>query len=140
MSFASAAQMRADLAARKVSARELAQAAIDRIEALDGPLNAVVVRDFDRGLAQADDADAALGRGENRPLLGVPITVKEAFDVVGLPTTWGQPGVKGTASRDATAVARLKAAGAVVLGKTNVALMLQDWQSDNPAYGRANNP
>jgi amidase len=140
MSYASAAQMRTDLAARKVSARELAQAAIDRIEALDGPLNAVVVRDFERALTAADAADDALARGEDRPLLGVPITVKEAFDVAELPTTWGLPGVTGTASRDATAVARLKRAGAVVVGKTNIALMLQDWQSDNPAYGRANNP
>ncbi len=131
----------AALAAGEVSAVELCDAAISRIEALDGPINAVVVRDFDRAMDAARVADAALARGERRPLLGVPMTVKEAFNVAGLPTTWGIEAAKGwIAPRDATGVERLKAAGAVILGKTNVPPMLADWQTDNPVYGRTNNP
>jgi amidase len=129
------------LAAREVSAVELADAAISRIEAFDGPINAVVVRDFDRARDAARRADEALARGERRPLLGVPMTVKEAFNVAGLPTTWGLEAAKGwIAPRDATGVARLKAAGAIILGKTNVPPMLADWQTDNRVYGRTNNP
>ena len=131
----------AALAAGEVSAAELCDAAIARIEALDGPINAVVVRDFGRAMDAAKAADAALARGERRPLLGVPMTVKEAFNVAGLPTTWGMEAARGwIAPRDATGVERLKAAGAVILGKTNVPPMLADWQTDNPVYGRTNNP
>lgn len=130
-----------DLADRKVSALELAQAAIARIEARDGAVNAVVVRDFDRALKAAKEADAALTRGERAPLLGLPMTVKEANHVAGLPTTWGMEHWKAwRAPADAVGVARLKAAGAVILGKTNVPPMLADWQSDNPVYGRTLNP
>src|SRR5262249_523968 len=73
------------LSYRQISARELLDAAIKRIEALDPKINAVIVRDFDRARAAAD---AALTRGERRPLLGLPMTVKEQFNVAGLPTTW----------------------------------------------------
>jgi len=76
---------------RQISSRELVDDAIARIETLDPKINAVVVRDFDRARAAADDADAALTRGERRPLLGLPMTVKEQFTVAGLPTTWGYP-------------------------------------------------
>ncbi len=129
------------LAARQVSALELTDAAIARIETRDAAINAVVVRDFDRAREQARAADAALARGERRPLLGVPMTVKESNNVEGLPTTWGSPAFSGwTAPADAVAVARLKAAGAVILGKTNVPPFLADWQSNNPVYGRTRNP
>ena len=129
------------LAERKVSARELFEAAVDRIERLDPAINAVVVRDFERARAAAGAADEALARGERRPLLGVPMTVKEAFNVAGLPTSWGLAEMKAwIAPTDSTIVARLKAAGAVILGKTNVALNLADWQSANPVYGRTVNP
>src|ERR1700704_207011 len=128
--YRGARELAAALAAKQVSAVELTNQAIARIEALDGKLNAVVVRDFERARAAAADADAALARGERKPLLGVPMTVKEAFNVAGLPTTWGIPAAKGRlVSEDAVTVARLKAAGAVVVGKTNVPLMLSDWQS-----------
>ena len=131
----------AALARGQVSALELADAAIARIEALDGEINAVVVRDFERGRAAARDADAALARGERRPLLGVPMTVKEAHHTVGMPTTWGLAPFAGwTAETDGVGVARLKAAGAVILGKTNVPPNLGDWQSNNPVYGRTRNP
>jgi amidase len=129
------------LQARQVSAVELLDHAIARIEAYDGKLNAVVVRDFERARAAAAEADKALARGERRPLLGVPMTVKEAFNVAGLPTTRGIPGTERIpVGDDAVAVARLKAAGAVVLGKTNVPLMLADMQSYNSIYGTTNNP
>jgi amidase len=104
-------------------------------------LNAVCVPDFDRALAAAGKADAARTRGEARPLLGVPMTVKESFHVAGLPTTWGIPEFKDfIADTDALAVARVKAAGAVVLGKTNVPLGLGDLQSYNAIYGTTRNP
>ena len=129
------------LADRQVSSRELVDSAISRIEALDPKINAVVVRDFDRARAAADAADAALAKGERRALLGVPMTVKEQYAVAGLPTTWGDPKNKDRkADADALVVQRLKAAGAVILGKTNVPLNLSDWQSFNEVYGTTNNP
>ena len=141
MHYRSVRELAAALAARKVSSAELVDLAIARIEARDGKLNAVVVRDFDRAKAAAVEADKALARGEKRPLLGVPMTVKESFNVAGLATTWGIPAGKGFQPReDALAVQRLKAAGAVVLGKTNVPLVLGDFQSYNDIYGQTNNP
>jgi amidase len=138
---AGAGEMADALAARRVSAVELFEAAVARIEAVDGPINAVVVRDFDRAHDAAKAADAALARGERAPLLGVPVTVKEAFNVAGLPTTWGlEPFKDWIADEDAVVVTRLKAAGAVIVGKTNVPPNLADWQSANPIYGRTNNP
>ena len=141
LDWASAGELAAALARREVSAVELFDAMVRRIEARDGPVNAVVVRDFDRGLKAAQAADAALGRGERAPLLGVPMTVKEGHNVAGLPTTWGFESARGfVADADALGVARLKAAGAVILGKTNVPVALADWQSVNPIYGRTRNP
>jgi len=129
------------LADRQVSSRELVDSAISRIQALDPKINAVVVRDFDRARAAADAADAALANGERRALLGVPMTVKEQYAVAGLPTTWGDPKNKDRKVEvDALVVQRLKAAGAVILGKTNVPLNLSDWQSFNEVYGTTNNP
>jgi amidase len=129
------------LAGRQISARELLDAAIARIEALDEKINAVVVRDFDRARAAADAADVALGRGERLPLLGLPMTVKEQFSIAGLPTTWGYPKFRDWQPQvDAVVVQRLKAAGAIILGKTNVPINLADWQSYNDVYGTTNNP
>jgi len=131
----------AAIARGETNARGECDAAIARIEALDGPINAVVVRDFERARAAADEADSALARGERGPLLGVPMTVKEAFDVAGLPTSWGFEEHRGhIATEDAVAVRRLKQAGAIVLGKTNVPVGLADHQSVNPIYGRTSNP
>jgi len=126
---------------RQVSAVELLEQAIARIAAHDAEINAVVVRDFERARAAASAADESLARGERRPLLGLPMTVKESFNVAGLPTTWGMPAFKDwRPSQDAIAVARLKAAGAVILGKTNIPLAISDWQSFNEVYGTTNNP
>jgi amidase len=129
------------LATREISAVELASVAIEHIERLDPPINAVVVRDFERALEAARSADEALARGERRPLLGLTMTVKEAHNVAGLPTTWGSEAFKDwIAPADSVGVARLKAAGAIILGKTNVPPFLSDWQSANPVYGRTNHP
>lgn len=115
------------------------EAAIARIEAHDGPINAVVVRDFKRAREAAKAIDA--GPKDARPLLGVPMTVKESFDVAGLPTTFGFEEHRAhMPATDAIAVQRLKRAGAVILGKTNVPVSLADLQSHNPVYGRANHP
>lgn len=139
--YRSARQLVAGLAERKLSSVELVDQAIALIEAHDGKLNAVVVRDFERAHSAAAAADAAIARGERRPLLGLPITVKEAFNVAGLSTTWGIPAFKGwQPMQDALAVTRLKAAGAVILGKTNIPLAIGDWQSFNDVYGTTNNP
>jgi amidase len=139
--YATAGDMLRMLAERQVSARELVDSAIGRIEALDAKINAVVVRDFDRARAAADVADAALGRGEKRPLLGLPMTVKEQYSVVGLPTTWGFKRFRDwRPDFDSLTVQRLKAAGAIILGKTNVPEGLADWQSYNDIYGTTNNP
>ncbi|HEV3113488.1 MAG TPA: amidase family protein, partial [Candidatus Binataceae bacterium] len=120
---------------------ELADHTIARIEALDQRLNAVVVRDFERAREAAKAADGALSRGERQPLLGIPITVKEAFNVAGLPTTYGVPRFKDFVPKvDAALVSRVKRGGAVVLGKTNVPLLLGDLQSYNDVYGTTNNP
>src|SRR5262245_59040994 len=139
--YRTAGELVADLANRRVSSVELLDQSIARIEALDKSINAVVVRDFDRARQAAIAADQALARGERRPLLGLPMTVKEAYNVAGLPTTWGIPAFKDwRPPEDAVVVERLKAAGAVIMGKTNVPVSLSDWQSTNPIYGTTNNP
>ena len=141
MDYATTRELVAALQAGKTSAAGLLERSIARIEGFDPALNAVVVRDFERARVAAREADAALAHGDRRPLLGVPVTVKEAFDVEGLPTTWGIPGTgQPPAAEDAVLVRRLKAAGAIVIGKTNVAMQLADWQSSNPVYGTTNNP
>jgi amidase len=140
-SFKTAVEISAALAAKQVSAVELAEDAIGRIERHDAKINAVCLRDFDRALSAARAADAALARGEQKPLLGIPMTVKESYNIAGLPTTWGIPEQKNfMPTEDALSIARVKDAGAVILGKTNVPLALADWQSYNDIYGTTNNP
>ena len=140
-SFATATELSEALAAEKVSAVELAQDAIARIERHDGKINAICVRDFERGLEAARAADTARARGDTRPLLGIPLTVKESYNVAGLPTTWGFPPQKDfIPPEDALSISRVKAAGGVIIGKTNVPVGLADWQSYNEIYGTTNNP
>jgi amidase len=137
----SATQQSEALRNRSISAVELLDCSIKRIETVDQRLNAVVVRDFERARAAAVQADELLKVRDARPLLGVPVTVKESFNVVGLPTTWGFPQAKGfVPAQDAAAVQRLKAAGAIVIGKTNIPTGISDWQSFNAVYGTTNNP
>ncbi|OLZ45901.1 amidase [Amycolatopsis keratiniphila] len=139
--FQSAEELATALRAGEVTSAELTEEAIARIEREDKAINAICVPDFDRARAAARDADQARARGEDRPLLGIPVTVKESFNMAGLPTTWGMPQHQGfVPAEDAVQVSRLKAAGAVVLGKTNVPLGLQDIQTFNEFYGTTNNP
>jgi amidase len=136
-----ALEIAAAIRAGTTTARAETDAAIERIERLDGAINAVVVRDFYRARSTADDADARLANGDTAPLLGVPMTVKEAFDVTGLPTHWGfRHHANNVATSDALAVQKLKAAGAIILGKTNVPKALGDWQSVNSIHGVTNHP
>jgi amidase len=135
--FASATGLLAQLRLGKISSSELTELYIRRIEKHDAKLNAVVVRDFGRAREQARAAD----QGAGGLLRGLPITLKESINVAGLGTCCGVPDWKGFVSQhDAPAWTRLKAAGAVLMGKTNVPPMLADWQSTNPVYGRSNNP
>lgn len=139
--FCQAGELVAALQARQICATELLEHTIARIEALDQRFNAVVVRDFDRARDAAKAADAALARDVCKPLLGIPITVKEAFNIAGLPTSWGYPQFWDfVPEEDALIVSRLKEAGAVVVGKTNLPVGLGDFQSYNEIYGTTNNP
>jgi len=139
LSFQSATSLVSRLRAGEMSARELLDHYIARVERLDPRINAVVVRDFDRARDRARALDA--GGDRSAPLFGVPMTVKESFDVAGLPSTRGH--VEALAHRAGTSslpIRRLEAAGAVVFGKTNVPVDLADWQSYNPVYGSTSNP
>lgn len=130
----------AAIRAGQISVAEAVDAAIVRIEKLDASINALAVPNFEAAYAAARALDAA-GPGPDQPLFGVPMTIKESFDVAGLPTTFGHLAYKDMpAPSDAALVQRLKAAGAVIIGKTNVPADLTDWQSFNPVYGRTANP
>jgi amidase len=137
--FSTATQLAEAIARREVGCLEALEMALARVESSDRTLNAIVVRDFERARQRARALDAApIAPG---PLRGVPMTVKESFDVAGLPTTYGLTEyADAIAARSALAVTRLEAAGAVVFGKTNVPRSLLDWQSFNAIYGVTNNP
>ncbi|QIQ85782.1 amidase family protein [Erythrobacter sp.] len=128
----------------RLSVAEAVDAAIVRIEHLDAEVNALAVPDFERAFETAKAMDREgppKDGGENQPLFGVPMTVKESFDVAGLQSCWGHERLTDyVPARDAELVRRLKAAGAVIIGKTNVPTDLTDWQSFNPVYGRTTNP
>jgi amidase len=134
--FRTATEVAADLRRGTLSARELTEQLFARIDACD--VNAVVATRRDFALEAASKADATSGG----PLHGVPMTVKDAFAVTGLPTTWGEPAfADAVADRDAVVVERLQDAGAIVVGKSNVHHMLADFgQTANPVYGRTVNP
>jgi len=103
------------LRAGGVTSVDLTDEAITRMERDDRAINAICVPDFDRARAAARDADRARARGEDRPLLGIPVTVKESYNVAGLPTTWGMPLHRDyVPAEDAVQVSRLKAAGGPV--------------------------
>jgi amidase len=125
--------------AREIGCLELLDHYIARVERLDPRLNAVVVRDFDRARDRARQLDQRTDR--SAPLFGVPMTIKESYNVAGLRTTWGVLAQKDyVAPANALAVDRLLDAGVVLFGKTNVPVMLADYQSFNPIYGTTNNP
>jgi fatty acid amide hydrolase len=137
-----ASRLAREIADGRLSAREAVRAHVDRIEEVNQHLNAVVFRRFDEALAEAAAADERQARGGPRgPLHGVPITVKDSIFVAGTPSTAGLPSRSShRAEADSPLVARLRRAGVIVLGKTNVSEMLLYIESDNPLYGRANNP
>ncbi|MGH2532847.1 MAG: amidase [Thermomicrobiales bacterium] len=139
--FATATEMLRALRARDASAVELLDLHLERIDRINPALNAVVARDDEAARAAAKEADAARARGEDAPLLGLPLTVKDCIYVRGLPTTGGLPERAGSINdEDSRLAARVRAAGAVFMGTTNVPPNASDWQSDNPVYGRTNNP
>jgi amidase len=127
---------------RQLTAVEALEAHLERIEQRNGTLNAVVSLDARRARKLAEAADAALRRGEVRgPLHGVPMTLKDAHDVAGLRTTVGTAPLDRIADEDGTVAARLRAAGAILIGHTNVAAWLGDpLQTANPVFGRTCNP
>ena len=140
--FASAVQLARLVKAKTIGCAELLAHYFERVDRHNPALNAIVVQIREQAMARAHAADQALARGEDwGPLHGVPMTVKESYDVSGTPTTWGLPNLKNNiAAKDALAITRLQRAGAVVFGKTNVPLMLSDFQSYNDIYGTTNNP
>lgn len=142
IAFASARALAAMVREKKIGAVELLDFYLDRVARLNPRINAVIVQRADEARREAAACDAMTAKGQSRgPLHGVPMTVKESFDVAGTPSTWGLLAQKDNiAKEDALSVARLKAAGAVVFGKTNVPVWLADWQSFNPIYGTTSNP
>ena len=138
----SAKEQAAAVRQRAISASELLEAHFQQIDRLNPDINAVIWQDREGAKATAWDMDNETAKGQFRgPLHGVPVTVKESFDLTGAPTTWGNPEHKGNiATSDSDAVARLRSAGAIVFGKTNVPLNLVEWQSFNEVYGTTNNP
>jgi amidase len=142
VAFMSASALAAAIHAREVSSEEVVGVYLDRIETVNPALNAVVQLAADSARKQARAADAALKAGQPAgPLHGVPVTIKDQFDVAGLISTGGTRGRAAfVPERDATAVERLRAAGAIVLGKTNVPELSIAFETDNLIYGRTNNP
>ena len=140
--FASATRLAGEIRDRRIGCLELLDFFVARAERHNPALNAVVAWQVDRARERARAADAALGRGEIwGPLHGVPMTVKESFNVVGLPSTWGNPPWRNNVpAENAVLIDRLLSAGAVIYGKTNVPFMLQDAQSYNEVYGTTDNP
>lgn len=142
MHYWAATRLAQAIANRDISAVEALDLCLARIDRFDGNLNAVCNRVDERARDRARAADQALARGEHwGPLHGVPMTVKEGYDLVGAPTTWGYPEYsENYPATDSSGVQRLEQAGAVVFGKTNVPTALMNWQSENPIYGRTVNP
>jgi Asp-tRNA(Asn)/Glu-tRNA(Gln) amidotransferase A subunit family amidase len=138
----SATEIVRSIACGEASAVDVVRAHLDRIERENPQLNAFVDVRAEEALADARAQDRAAAAGRSRgPLGGLPVSVKSAIEVAGLRCETGSPTRAGTiASADAVVVARLRAAGAIVLGTTNVANMLMAYESDNPLHGRTSNP
>ena len=140
--FRSTSELASALRDRRVGCVELLDHYLARAERLNPRINAIVAWDVERARERARAADAALARGESwGPLHGVPMTIKDAIEVVGMPTTSGAPELRDhRAVENAPSVARAIEAGAVVFGKTNLPLYASDLQSYNDVYGQTNNP
>ena len=142
LAFLSATEIAARISARKLGCEEILRHYLDRVDRYNGALNALVVDVREQAIEQARAADRAVARGgELGPLHGVPMTVKESYNLAGTPTTWGNPDWSDNiAGEDAVSVSKLRQGGAIIFGKTNVPLMLADFQSYNAVYGTTNNP
>jgi len=143
LTYRSAEEMLSDLAAKRISARELLSAHTARNDKLHAKLNMVVAKDVERAQREAQAIDDARAKGSALGVLaGLPMTVKDGFDVDGLPAVCGNPewAHREPKCEDALLVSNVRNEGAVVWGKTNVPLMLSDWQSFNAVYGTTNNP
>jgi len=139
--FSTATEMLQALRARHISAVELLDLHLNRIERYNPQLNAIVTPNYAAARQTAQAADAARARGDEKPLLGLPHTIKDCIYVKGLTTTGGVlERAESTDEEDAPVAARLRASGGVLIGKTNVPPYAGDWQSDNPVFGRSNNP
>jgi amidase len=140
--FKSAAEIAGLIRERQISAAETLEHFLARVETYNPRLNAIIWLDAARAQERARAADAALAKGEIwGPLHGVPMTIKESYNVAGSPTTWGDPNLKDNITpTSALAAERLEQAGVVLFGKTNVPLLLADHQSFNAIYGTTNNP
>ncbi len=140
--FSSTTQLANAIRAGQVSATEVLEAHLAQVDTHNPALNAVIIMDAEHAYERAREADAALARGEVwGPLHGVPFTLKDAHATVGMRTTTGFPPLADYVPMvDSTVTARLKTAGGILFGKTNVAMMLADYQSNNPIFGRTNNP
>jgi amidase len=140
--FRSAKELAAEIRRKKIGCLELLDLYLSRVEKHNPALNAIIAMDVEGARKRARAADRALARRQVwGPLHGVPMTIKESYDVVGMPTTWGVPELKDNLPpRNALAVDRLLGAGVVLFGKTNVPIYLADWQSYNAIYGTSNNP
>ena len=142
LAFVSATELVRRLKAREFTARALLEFQLDRVARLNPEINAIVYTDLPAARERADQADAALARGEDwGPLHGLPMTVKETNNVAGSPTTYGDPALaEAIPTHSAVIVERLLAAGAILFGKTNVPINALDWQSYNAIYGTTRNP
>jgi amidase len=142
LAFNSATQLASLIRRRKIGCEELLDHYVARIERFNGKINAVIWTDLEGARIRARAADRDVKRDvATGPLHGVPMTVKESFDIAGAPSTWGRPDMKNNiAAKDSLAVQRFRDAGVTLFGKTNVPLMLADWQSNNEVYGTTNNP
>jgi len=140
--FKSAKQLAAAVRKKKIGCVELLDLYLKRIETHNPALNAIIATDIPGARKRAKAADKAVSAGKKLgPLHGVPMTIKESFDVAGYPTTWGDPAFKDDIAKTNSLVAgRMADAGVTLFGKTNIPLMLADWQSYNEVYGSTNNP
>ncbi len=142
LAFQSATNLIAAIKSKKTTSSDLLEMYIERMQRLNPGINAIVATDLDNARKRAKEADEALARGEDwGPLHGLPITIKDSFEVEGMPCTSGSPDLKDyQPTRNAFVVQKLINAGAIVFGKTNLPLFAMDLQSYNDVYGQTNNP
>ncbi len=140
--FQTAKQLAAAVRKKKIGCLELLNLYLKRVEAYNPELNAIIATDIESARKRAKAADKAVKAGKKLgPFHGVPMTIKESFDVTGYPTTWGDPAFRDAiAKTDSLVVQRMRKAGVTLFGKTNIPLNLADWQSYNEVYGSTNNP